>query len=52
MLIRSPIDLIPDFIPVIGYIDAAMVVGLTVKVIQSDLRDYCVWKGYDPAIYF
>ena len=48
----SPIDLIPDFIPVIGYVDDAMVVALTVRVIQEDLRNYCAWKGYDPSKYF
>lgn len=48
----SPIDLIPDFIPVIGYVDDAMIVALTVRAIQEDLRDYCAWKGYDPSKYF
>ena len=48
----SPIDLIPDFIPVIGYVDDALVVALTVKVIQNDLRLYCERKGYDSSKYF
>lgn len=48
----SPIDLIPDVIPVVGYVDDAMVVALTVKVIQNDLRNYCAWKGYDGLKYF
>jgi uncharacterized membrane protein YkvA (DUF1232 family) len=48
----SPIDLIPDFIPVIGYIDDALVVALTIKFIQDDLVAYCHFKGYVPEKYF
>ena len=48
----SPIDLIPDVIPVIGYIDDALIVALTVQFIQGDLKDYCAFKGYDADQYF
>lgn len=36
----SPIDLIPDFVPVVGYLDDATVVGIAAGMIQEDLRDY------------
>ncbi len=48
----SPVDLIPDFIPVVGYLDDAAVIALVVKSIQDDLRRYCAAKGYDPDQYF
>lgn len=41
----SPIDLIPDFIPVLGYIDdiilLPMLVALTVRLIPSDVLNIC-----------
>jgi uncharacterized membrane protein YkvA (DUF1232 family) len=48
----SPIDLIPDAIPVIGLLDDALVVRFTLSAIQADLREFCAWKGYDLATYF
>jgi uncharacterized membrane protein YkvA (DUF1232 family) len=48
----SPIDLIPDFIPVIGYVDDALVIAVCILVIEKDLRAYCAFKGYEAAQYF
>lgn len=48
----SPIDLIPDMIPGLGYIDDIFVVRFALASIQSDLRTYCEFKGYDVAKYF
>ena len=41
----SPIDLIPDFIPVAGFVDDAAVLAFVIKQISSDLQDYKIWKG-------
>lgn len=41
----SPIDLIPDFIPVVGYIDDVFVIGLVLKQIHADLELYAEWKA-------
>ncbi len=46
LYVLSPIDLIPDFIPVIGYMDDAAVVALCLKAIISDLDKYKVWKEF------
>jgi uncharacterized membrane protein YkvA (DUF1232 family) len=42
--VLSPIDLIPDFIPVVGYVDDAAVVGLCLIMVEQDLHDYKAWK--------
>jgi len=39
----TPIDLIPDFLPG-GYIDDALVIGLVLKQVQSDLDAFKEWK--------
>lgn len=42
--ILSPIDLIPDFMPVIGLVDDAFMVGICLKMISSDLEKYKEFK--------
>ena len=39
----NPFDLIPDIIPVVGYIDDAFVVSLCLKFIGTDLEKYRKW---------
>ncbi len=45
----SPIDLIPDFIPVLGYLDDLVLVplgiALLVKIIPKDILDECRAKA-------
>ncbi|CAN5568245.1 hypothetical protein BH10BAC5_BH10BAC5_13060 [soil metagenome] len=48
----NPFDLIPDVLPVIGYGDDALAFAGVFKAVQSDLKKYCNWKGYDPEKYF
>ena len=45
----SPIDVIPDFIPVIGYIDDVLVIGLVLKQVNNDLEKYKIWKSSKKA---
>jgi len=43
LYVLSPIDLIPDFIPVVGYLDDAAVVAVCLRMVEEDLRNYERW---------
>jgi uncharacterized membrane protein YkvA (DUF1232 family) len=40
----NPFDVIPDFIPVIGYLDDAAVVGWLIMSIQADINRFLEWE--------
>ena len=44
LYVINPIDFIPDFIPVIGYIDDAIVIALCLRLAERDLKKYARWK--------
>ena len=58
----SPVDLIPDFIPVLGYIDDLIIlpalVTLTVKMIPKEIFDQCridsegLWANGKPKKWY
>lgn len=58
----SPIDLIPDFIPVLGYLDDVlilpMLVALTLKFIPKEILEKCrthaegMWKNGKPKRWY
>lgn len=41
----NPLDLIPDFIPVIGYVDDAAVVGYVLRSLQRELELFRAWEA-------
>ena len=47
----SPIDLIPDFIPVIGYLDDLIIlplaISLAIKLIPNEIWDACKKEAHD-----
>ena len=40
----SPVDIISDFLPVVGYLDDAAVVAACIKLVKSDIDDYKQWR--------
>jgi uncharacterized membrane protein YkvA (DUF1232 family) len=40
----SPIDIIPDFIPLIGHLDDMLIVGYLVKVLNKELERFLTWE--------
>lgn len=39
-----PVDIIPDVIPVLGYVDDAAVFGFVVKMFAAEIEKYKTWK--------
>ena len=44
LYVLNPIDLIPDFIPAIGYVDDALVLAACLAMVETDLHKYRDWK--------
>jgi uncharacterized membrane protein YkvA (DUF1232 family) len=46
LYVLTPIDLLPDFIPLIGYIDDASVFALCLNLARKEVKKYQDWKEY------
>jgi len=40
----SPLDIVPDLVPLLGFIDDIFVLNLVYKQVLKDLEEYKVWK--------
>ena len=41
----NPLDIVPDFIPGIGYLDDAVVLGFVMNSIRKDVSKYLEWEN-------
>lgn len=46
----SPVDVVPDTIPVLGYFDDAAVVAACWKLVESDAAEYQTWRKENNKI--
>ncbi|HCN77560.1 MAG TPA: hypothetical protein DIT13_10260 [Verrucomicrobiales bacterium] len=44
LYVLNPLDVIPDVIPGLGYLDDATVVAFCLKLIERELERYRLWK--------
>lgn len=47
LYVLNVIDLVPDFIPGLGLLDDATIVGLCLKMVSTDIEQYKLWKTAD-----
>jgi uncharacterized membrane protein YkvA (DUF1232 family) len=40
----NPLELIPDVIPVVGYLDDVAILALILKLVRKELQQYAAWK--------
>ena len=45
----NPLDLIPDFIPIIGQIDDIFILGYLIKMLNKEIERFMVWEKEQKA---
>lgn len=44
LYVLNPLDIMPDFIPGLGYVDDFAILTITLRFIETDLHKYLDWK--------
>jgi uncharacterized membrane protein YkvA (DUF1232 family) len=47
LYLLNPLDLAPDFIPLVGYVDDATVIAFVIRSIQKELDKFREWEAND-----
>ncbi|MFT4753436.1 MAG: uncharacterized membrane protein YkvA (DUF1232 family) [Salibacteraceae bacterium] len=50
LYVLNPMDLSPDFIPIVGYLDDVTVLSFALTLVKKDLSAYKTWKSKTDAI--
>ena len=51
LYVVGPLDLVPDIIPGLGWLDDAFVIALVFRAVRRDLRRYCKVMGLDTKAF-
>ncbi|NNC86605.1 MAG: DUF1232 domain-containing protein [Bacteroidia bacterium] len=46
----NPLDLLPDFIPVLGFLDDASVIAFVISSVRTDIKDFLNWEKKEEGI--
>lgn len=44
LYVLNPMDMLPDFIPGVGYVDDFLILTIVLRFVETDLHEYLDWK--------
>ncbi|GHA41267.1 hypothetical protein GCM10007103_23370 [Salinimicrobium marinum] len=44
LYVFNPLDIVPDFLPGVGYVDDFLILTVVLRFIETDLHEYLDWK--------